>query len=158
KLEFCKDHHPLKQTTKDEVAILPGGRPIAVDAGVRYGIIGEPVAAEQATQETSGPEIPDEARKPLVEVLGGPFIVFRDKVQDELKLSDEQKQKLAATFPDHVQATMNVFEKIKELKPPEREMTMQEHRRKSDEKLSGFLKDLLEAKQQERLFQLQLQQ
>ncbi|PWT88431.1 MAG: hypothetical protein C5B56_08765, partial [Proteobacteria bacterium] len=36
-------------------------------------------------------QVPDEARKQLVDVLGGPFLVFRDKVQEELMLSDEQK-------------------------------------------------------------------
>jgi hypothetical protein len=161
KLEFCKDLHPLIKSGKDEVAFLPGGRPIDVDSGVRYGIIGEPIAAEEAIEEpapAAGSDIPDEARRPLVEALGGPFIVFRDKVQEELKLSDDQKQKLLQEFPNHVQATMKVFEKIKDLQPPEREKEMQQHRRKSDEKLSAVLKDVLNAGQQERLLQLQLQQ
>jgi hypothetical protein len=91
-------------------------------------------------------------------VLGGPFLVFRDKVQDELKLSDEQKQKLGAKFPDYVQETMKVFDKIKDLKPPERDKEMEAHRRKSDEKLTALLTDVLDARQRERLFQLQLQQ
>ena len=39
--------------------------------------------------------IPVEARKKLVHDLGGSFLVFRnDKVQDELKLTKEQKEKL----------------------------------------------------------------
>jgi len=104
-------------------------------------------------------DVPDEARKQLVEALGGgPFLVFRDKVQEELKLSDEQKQKLQEKFPDYVQETMKVFQTIQDAKPEEREKTMQEHRKKSHEKLSAALKDVLEAKQQQRLFQLQLQQ
>jgi CotH kinase protein len=96
--------------------------------------------------------------KQLVQALGGPFLVFRDKVQNELKLVEEQKQKLLEKFPDYVQETVKVFEKIKEAKPEEREKAMQEHRQKSDEKLSALLKDVLQAKQQERLLQLQLQQ
>ena len=36
----------------------------------------------------------DENRKQLVEALGPPFIIFRDKVLDELKVSDEPKEKL----------------------------------------------------------------
>lgn len=40
-----------------------------------------------------GGGILDDARKQLVEVLGGPFVIFRDKVQEELKLADAQKQK-----------------------------------------------------------------
>jgi hypothetical protein len=159
KLQFAKDDHPLKKVKRDEVAFLPGGRPIDVDCGVRYGILAEPAAAADAEARADAAEsVPDEARKPLVEVLGGAFMVFRDKVQDELKLSEEQKQKLMATFPDHVQETMKVFEKIKDLKPPEREKEMQEHRMKSDAKLSTFLKDNLDGKQKERLLQLQLQQ
>jgi hypothetical protein len=107
----------------------------------------------------SDPEqFPDEARKQLVEVLGGPFLVFRDQVQEELKLSEEQKQKLLGEFPNHVKATMAIFEKIQDARPPEREKAMEEHRKKSEQKLQAFLKEVLEARQQDRLFQLQLQQ
>ncbi len=102
-------------------------------------------------------EIPDAARKELAETLGGPFLVYRDKVFQELKLSDEQKNALLDKFPDYVQETMKVFDKLKDAKPAEREKEMQEHCRKCDEKLSSLLKDLLETGQQERLFQLQLQ-
>ena len=79
-------------------------------------------------------------------------------MQVELKLSEGQKGKLLQTFPDQVQETMKIFEKIKELKSAEREKEMQVHRQKSDQKLSALLKDVLGAKQQKRLFQLQLQQ
>jgi Spy/CpxP family protein refolding chaperone len=111
-----------------------------------------------ATGEAAAQEFPDEARKPLVEVLGGPFFVFRDKAQEELKLSDEQKQKLQEKFPEYVEATMKVFEKTKDAPPEEREKAMQEHRKESEGKLSALLKDVLDARQQERLFQLQLRQ
>jgi Spy/CpxP family protein refolding chaperone len=103
-------------------------------------------------------QIPDEARRQLSQVLGGQFMIFRDKVQDELKLSNDQQQKLSEQFGPYVQATMQLFEKIKDLEPEEREKELQEHRRKSDEKLSAELKGVLDAKQQARLFQLQLQQ
>src|SRR5262249_54541248 len=56
------------------------------------------------------------------------------------------------------QATMKVFEKIQDEKPQEREKAMQAHRQKSHEKLSTTLNDTLKANQQERLFQLQLQE
>ncbi len=111
-----------------------------------------------ASAQAAAQEFPDEARKPLVEVLGGPFFVFRDKVQDELKLSHEQKQKLLEKFAEYVEATMKVFEKTKEAPPEEREKAMQEHRKESERKLSAMLKDMLDAGQQDRLFQLQLQQ
>jgi hypothetical protein len=145
-----------------DVTILVGGHAIDLSCGVRYGIIGAPVAADEAgdaeTPAERSAQIPDEASKQLVQALGASFIVFRDKVQEELKLSDEQKQKLEEQFPEYIQETMEVFEKIKEAKPEEREKTMQKHRKNSDEKLSALLKDVLEAKQQQRLFQLKLQQ
>jgi hypothetical protein len=52
---------------------------------------------------------------------------------------------------------MKVFEKVKDLDSADREKEMQEYRQKSDQKLSDLLQNLLDAKQQERLFQLQLQ-
>jgi hypothetical protein len=154
----ARGNEKLKRGNKNgESGRLPGGHVpfIDLDCGVRYGIIGEPVPAEQAG---SADEIPDQARKQLIEVLGGPFVVYRDKVQEELKLSEGQKGRLLQTLPDHLQETMKVFEKVKDLKSAEREKEMQEHRQKSDQKLSALLKDVLDAKQQERLFQLQLQQ
>src|SRR5262249_35741226 len=139
---------------------------IDLRCGVRYGIIGEPVPDSETglTNQAGGPpvvlqEFPDEARKQLVEALGGGlFIVFRDKVQEELKLSDQQKEKLRSQVPDYRQETMKVFEKIQDLEPQKRDKEMQEHRKKSEEKLSALLKDLLQPRQQDRLFQLQLQQ
>jgi hypothetical protein len=83
KLQFAKDNHPLLKMKKDEVAFLPAGRPVDIECGVRYGIIGEASAAalqpgkKQAAPDQAGP-IPDEARKELVQALGGPFIVFRE--------------------------------------------------------------------------------
>ena len=49
-----------------------------------------------------------------------------------------------AQFPEHVQATMQFFEKAKDLQPEEREKAMQEHRRNSEEKLSALLKEMLD--------------
>ena len=73
----------------------------------------------------------------LVETLGGPFLIFRTKVQDELRLTQEQKEKLAGTLPGHAEATMKAFEKLKDANPIEREKKMQEHRQKSAEKLTA---------------------
>lgn len=157
KLQFAKDDHPLKKIDADEVAFLPAGRPIDVEGGVRYGIVGV-VPANAEVEPPAAAQVPDEARKQLIEVLGGPFIGYRDRVHDELKLSDEQRQKILDTISDHVQETMRVFDRIMDLKPQEREKLMEEHRRKSGDKLSALLKDVLEAKQRDRLFQLQVQQ
>jgi hypothetical protein len=161
KIKWGNDRQELK--AQADVTLLPGGHAIDLGCGVRYGIIGEPVPQDlagtaRAAAEVMAQQIPDEARRQLVQVLGGPFLVFRDRVQEELKLSEKQKQKLAEKLPDYVQGTMKVFEKVKDLKPQDREKEMQEHRRASDQSLSALLKDVLEVRQQERLLQLQLQQ
>jgi hypothetical protein len=103
-------------------------------------------------------DVPDEARKQLVEALGGPFVVFRDKVMDELKVTADQKRSLMEKFPEHVEATGKLLDGAKDLKPEEREKQLHEHRRSSDEKLSALLNDVLDDKQRDRLFQIRLQQ
>jgi hypothetical protein len=131
-----------------------------LSCGVRYGVLGEPVPdAETGDVQAAPQEFPDEARKQVVEALGGgPFLVFRDGVQEELKLSEDQKQALLEKFPEHAQETMKVFERIKDLKPEEREKEMQSYRQKAREKLSALLKETLKSQQLQRLQQLELQQ
>ena len=53
---------------------------------------------------------------------------------------------------------MKAFTNLEVRQPQEREKTMHEHRRKSGQKLAMFLDDVLQPKQREPLFQLQLQQ
>ncbi len=144
-----------------EVALLPGGHRIDMDCAVRYGFLGEPAGPDKVTADaadTPQPGAHEDAARMIAQELGGPFIVFRDKVQKELKLADKQEQKLREKFPDYVQETMKVLENLQDAKPQEREKAMQEHRRKSEQKLSALLKDVLNTKQQMRLFQVQLQQ
>jgi hypothetical protein len=123
-----------------DVTQLPAGHSIDLSCGVRYGIIGEPVAADEAGADDAPPQhLPDEARKHVVEALGGgAFLVFRDQVQEELNLSDDQKQKLLATFPEYAQQTKQVFDKIAELKPAEPEKELESHRQKSHESWRCF--------------------
>ena len=101
---------------------------------------------------------PGDPRRGVIEALGGPFLVFRDTVQAELKLSDDQKQNLLAAFPGYLAATMKVFPKLQDLTPEEREKEMQSHRRTSHERLAAFLKETLTVGQLDRLGQLELQQ
>jgi hypothetical protein len=149
----------------NEVASLPAGHRTDIACAVRYGILGEPAAGSNVTADAAAPapgaplqRVPEEARKQLVQALGGPFLIFREKVQDELKLTREAREKLLEKLPDYLQETMRVFEKLQDAKPQEREKAMQAHRRKSEEKLSALLQGLLGAGQRQRLFQLQLQQ
>jgi hypothetical protein len=140
-----------------DVAHLPGGHPVDLACGVRYGIIGEPIRADEVGPATPA-EVPEEARRQLVEVLGPPFLIFREKVQEEIKLSDEQKEKLAKQLEGMVRDAMQFFQQIDGLKPEEHEKELHSYRQKAQEKLAAFLKDTLKAEQLQRLHQLTLQQ
>lgn len=103
-------------------------------------------------------QVPDEARRQLIEVFGPPFQVFRDKVQKELKLSDDQKQKLEDRLLETVQDAMEFFQKLEGLTPAERDKELQAYRQKAHERLAAFLKDVLKPEQLQRMRQIELQQ
>jgi hypothetical protein len=160
KLKWENVPSPSQLQAQRNVILEWAGRSSDVNSGVRYGIIGEPVARD-LTGAAAAPaqQIPDEARKHVVEALGGgPFLVFRDKAQEELKLSDRQKEIVLEEFPEYAQETKKVFDRIAELKPREPEKELQSHRQKCHEKLTALLKDTLKAEQLKRLQQLELQQ
>jgi hypothetical protein len=144
-----------------DLTILVGGHAIDLSCGVRYGIIGEPVAADEAGDADAPAErpqeVPAEAGRQITEMLGPRFLVFRDKVQDELKLSDEQKRKLEKRLQDTVQYTMQFFQKLADKEPEEREKELHAYREKAQENLSAFLQGLLQEEQSKRLRQVMLQ-
>lgn len=142
----------------------PGAHMIDLDCPVRYGFVCEPVPDQDAIdpKAVAAPndpalDFPDEARRELVEFLGGPFLVFRDAVLDDLEIAGDRKQKLLAKFPDYRHETMSVFEKTKELQPADREKELEEHRRNVRGKLAAFLEVILDADRIKRLRQLELQ-
>jgi hypothetical protein len=148
---------------KNDVAHLPAGHSIDLACGVRYGIIGEPIPVEETfpvdpAQAAAAPAgTPEEARRQLIEVLGPPFLVFREKVGRELKLTDEQTEKLAKHLQATVDDTQQMFQKIGGLPPPERDKELHSYRQKAHEKLALLLKDTLKPAQLKRLRQLELQ-
>ena len=95
----------------------------------------------------------EEARRHLLHELGGPYFVSRDKVQVEMKLSDEQKQKLQEKLSTDLLEAQNLLGQLKNLKGGEREKLMQP----SYDKLEAFLQQNLTADQLKRFQQLQLQ-
>ncbi len=102
-------------------------------------------------------QVPDENRKELVEALGPPFIVFREKVLDELKVSEEQKEKLMQHLMERIMETGPFLDSLKDA-GPEREKMLNEHRMNAREKLAKQLKELLQPEQLKRLRQVTLQQ
>lgn len=102
-------------------------------------------------------QVPDENRKELVDALGMPFIVFRDKVLDELKVSDEQKEKLLEHVMEQIMETGPFLDSLAKT-GEEREKKLNEHRKNAQEKLAKVLKETLKAEQLKRLRQIALQQ
>jgi len=101
---------------------------------------------------------PDDARRQLAETLGPPFLVFRDKVQKELKLTREQKKNLDDRLQATVQDTMQFFQNRQDAKPEERQKVHHAYVQKAQEKLTAFLKGALKEEQFKRLRQVMLQQ
>jgi hypothetical protein len=91
----------------------------------------------------------EEARKHLLHTLGGPFIVYRTNVQEELKLSSDQKQALQEKLPGYLQEALDLEAGDREQK--------QSIRQKSYEKLWAYLNVILTGEQLTRCRQLELQ-
>jgi hypothetical protein len=102
-------------------------------------------------------QVPEEQRKQVVEALGTPFIVFREKVLDELKASDEQKEKLIQYLMEQIMETGPFLESLGQ-PSQEREKKLNEHRKNASEKLAKHEKEVLQPKQLHRLRQIVLQQ
>ena len=111
----------------------------------------------QTFQRAAAQVPPDENRKELVEALGPPFIVYREKVLDELKVTDEQREKLLKCMTDQIMETGPFLDSLDE-SGPEREKKLNEHRKKAHEQLAKNLKDVLQPGQLARWRQLTLQQ
>ena len=124
----------------------------------RVGVMALAVAAlgGQSFQRAAA-QVPEENRKQLVEALGTPFIVFREKVLDELKVSDEQREKLMQYVMEQVMETGPFLDSLKET-GQDREKKLNEHRKHAKEKLDKHLKDVLQPGQLNRLRQVTLQQ
>ena len=112
----------------------------------------------QTFQRAAAQEVPEEQRKQVVEALGTPFILFRDKVLDELKVSDEQKEKLMQYLMAQIMETGPFLESLKDAEGPERDKKLAEHRKNAVEKLTKHEQEVLQPGQLNRLRQVRLQQ
>jgi hypothetical protein len=97
--------------------------------------------------------VPEELRKHMRHKLDSSFVVSRDKVQEELKLTKEQKEKLEEVLSD----VMQFFQKIQGLKPEEQEKELRAYRPMAHEKLAAVLLETLNEGQRTRLRQIERQ-
>ena len=80
------------------------------------------VCSKNCTQDRTasrGAASPEDLRKLMRHKLDSSYVVFRDKVQEELKLTGEQKEKLEEVLPD----VMRFFQRFNSLKPEEQKRT-----------------------------------
>jgi hypothetical protein len=147
-----------------DVARLPAGHAIDLACKVRYGFLGEPLPDAETTDAPmnrhaeAGAEMPEEARRQLLQSFGPATLVFRAKVQKELGLSDAQKKKVTARRDELLQDAMRFIGKMDGLGPRERERKFAPYRQKVEEKLAEFHRANLDGKQLGRLRQIELQQ
>ena len=106
----------------------------------------------------SGPARAQEPAQMLQAGLGPQFMVFRDKVQERLKVSDDQKKKLQEPLEGFIKEMTEVFQSLDGVKPEEREKKIVPYRQKAHEKLAALLKETLKEEQLKQLRQLVLQQ
>ena len=116
---------------------------------VFLGLVGAQAAAQ---------EVPEQARKEIAHNLQGPFAVFRDIVQEDLKLTAEQKEKVEEHLRERLPDIMEFFQSLEGVTGEEREKKLNAFRRQAQEKLASVLKATLKADQSKRLHQLGLQQ
>ena len=101
-------------------------------------------------------QAPEENRKQLMEALGTPFLVYRDKVLDELKVSALQREKLMQQAMEQIMETGPFLNALTET-GLEHERKLNEHRKNAQEKLAKHLKEVLQPGQLTRLRQLKIQ-
>jgi hypothetical protein len=142
------------------VASLLGGHRIDMACEVRFGILGEPAGPDKVAADapdTPQPGTPEAVRRHVTDTLGPLSLVFRDTVQKELKLSDEQKKKLEKRLQDTGQDAMQYFQNLQTAKPEERQKVHHAYVEKAQEQLTAFLEGALKEEQFKRLRQVMLQ-
>jgi hypothetical protein len=112
----------------------------------------------QSFPKAAAQEVPEQNRKEMAEALGPPFIALRDKVLDELKVSDEQRDKLMRYALEQLMETGPFLDSLKDTEAADREKKLSEHRKNALENLTKHEKEVLKPEQLTRLRQVVLQQ
>lgn len=103
--------------------------------------------------QAASQDIPEEVRSKLTHNLGSSFLVFRDKVQGELKVTKEQKEKLEQHLRKLLPDARQLLQKSKRVKPGERE----KYNQQTHAEMAAVLKETLNEGQRTRLRQLEVQ-
>ncbi|MGQ0635942.1 MAG: hypothetical protein ACT4QC_15120 [Planctomycetaceae bacterium] len=104
----------------------------------------------------TGQEIADENRRDVAMVLSGPFVVFRAKVMDELKLTDEQREKLSNKILEQIMDTGPFLQSLQGEQPADQLKKLAEHRQEAHKRTAAFLKATLKPEQLKRFRQINI--
>ncbi len=107
--------------------------------------------------QVDGRRVPEEVRSRLTHELGSAFLMFRDKVQEELKVTGEQAEKLEHHLRAVVPDAMAFLQKVEGLGREERERGLHAYRQKARDKMAAVQKEVLDEGQRTRLRQMELQ-
>ncbi|MCX6898608.1 MAG: hypothetical protein NT105_07910 [Verrucomicrobia bacterium] len=105
--------------------------------------------AKQARAHAATQDITEEVREKLAHNIGISFLLFRTKVQAELKATQEQKEKLDQHLRTLLPEAMQVSQKSNGGRG--------KYNQKTHEKMAAVLKEILNEGQRTRLHQLELQ-
>ena len=72
------------------------------------------LAMIDGSDQAATQDIPEEVRSKLTHNIGSTFLVFRDKVQGELKVTKEQKEKLDQHLRELLPDAMQVLQSCRE--------------------------------------------
>ncbi len=98
-------------------------------------------------------QVPEAMRQLMRHKLDSSFVVFRDKVQQELNLTPEQIAKLEVVLPE----VMQFFKKLNSLDPQSQDAALKAYRPQAHDKLAALLQQTLNENQLARLLQIERQ-
>jgi hypothetical protein len=108
--------------------------------------------------DAPAPPPPADPGRQFAEALGPTFVVFRDSVQRDLGLSDEQRQKIQKRLAETSQDAGRFFQSLETKSADDRPKALHAYRERALETLTAFLQGLLRDEQLHRLRQVMLQQ
>lgn len=91
----------------------------------------------------------------LLRAMGPRFMIFREGVARDVNVTKEQQQVLAKLRTSEVEALTKFY---REVQPEQRATKFQEYRVLADQRMTNALRKILKPAQEERLFELQLQE
>jgi hypothetical protein len=148
-----------------DVTHLPAGHAIDLACGVRFGIMGEPAPADRVSDKAPPSligrpvaPVPQEARQQLIGAFGPKFGIFTDRVQEELKLTSEQREKIQDRLAVTMQEAQDFFRKQEGRPHEEVHKQTHDYRERAEENLAAFLHGALNKDQLQRMEQIELQQ